>query len=661
MSEALVGAKVILAADGVTRLSTVGVGTRSKGDKYDPDREAYDPGNIDGNATEEPVRSPMALFLERAEAGKASADVVVWLRDGKRIQIELNEAQVKSAFNDKKLVDVLVEARREHIIAEGVRRLEEAERTGNLREAQRLREDGPYNDDDFGNAGSAWFNGLGGYQADQFLPLGNGPFNRQLYLHDMWSMQAKAFYARTHDPVAKAGLEIVVDFTLGRGYSVVAADPRVQKEWDEYWKINRGDEKLPTWLMDGQTDGNMFHRFFRQVSAPPKVATLDATTIWEIITDPENVDDPKLYWQQYQTPYSLYSLAGEPTYKYVIRQIPADEILHTKLNASATEKFGRSDLFPVLGWLKRLRDYYDAETLKAMIQAAFAWWFKIEGSGADVQAVQAFAQTLPPPDLKQPGQAFYTNEAVSVEALQADKINTTTGGIGIGDGLLSVIAVGLRLAKDYFGVTSRGSIGSDPSKTATEPSIKHFENRQKLLRNLLQRMAEKVIRIAQVEGRLPMTTVKAIGVKDIIATLRKGDLLAALKQTAQSLRGGEVVPLDTGIDVIFPPIVREDRQKLIADTERAESNNWISKRQGANIVARGFDMGNYDFDETQDEIAEESSGKTTAWIARTGEQVQKGQTSPYSPYFPPGVVINPAGGPTQESAKRVLTIELGDE
>lgn len=635
MGEAIIGAQPSLFE---AAAEPQPVGTTRKPDPYSPDTEVYE---VD------PTKSPIHTFLQRAKAGEATVEAYILRRDGERACVQLNEAQTAQAV-ERPLREVAVEA------------LTEAAR---IREAQ-LAEGGPENGDAFFTDGSGWFN-PGAHGADEFLPLGNGPFNQQLYLHDYWDMLAKCFFARTHDAVAKRGLQIIVDFVLGRGFTVTAKDPRVQDEWDAFWKKNRGDERIATWLMDLCGDGNRFDRFFPQGDSPPRMVPLEPSTIWEIVTDPENLDDVKLYWQQYQTPYQLVGdpETNTPTTKYIIRHIPADEIVHTKINASSTEKFGRSDLFPVLGWLKRLRDYYDAETLKAIIQAAFAWDFTLKGGGVDVQAVSNYAAQQPPPDLKRPGQAMYHNDAVEVKPLQADKIATSSGSIGIGDGLLGLIAVALGLAKDYFGVTSRGSIGADPSKTATEPTVKHVEARQRVIAHWIERVAGKVVAIAQEEGRLPRTVVVAdeqATIKEAIKRLRRGDLVGAFNAISMAVTGGKEVALDPTVMVTFPDIVKADRSSLIEDVERAESNNYLSKRQAATLVGAAFQIDDYEFDEVQAEI--ETEGKQM--IAKTGEQVPKGMPSLSDTVFAPGDVPNPNAGaddgaPTEaREARKVITFDL---
>src|SRR5207302_11013104 len=94
--------------------------------------------------------------------------------------------------------------------------------------------------------------------------------------------------------------------------------------------------------------------------------------------------------------------------RYIIRQIPAGEILHTKINVTSGEKRGRSDLFPILGWLKRLKDFYTAETIRAQAAAAYVWDDLVKGGPADIAAHVGFLKNNPP----QAGEVFIHNEAI---------------------------------------------------------------------------------------------------------------------------------------------------------------------------------------------------------------------------------------------------------
>ncbi|MGD0052331.1 MAG: phage portal protein [Vulcanimicrobiaceae bacterium] len=613
------------------------VGTIKEVDLYTPDETVYE---VDQ------ANSPVRKFFDLAQEGKCVVEAHLLKVDGSSVTVHLNEHAVKAALEEHRLGDVAAE-----VLREGANAFIPA---GDVDGEERLVEDDDDPDDDEEAAdplAEASDEGQGP-MGDEFLPLGNGPFNQQLYLYDLWDMLAKCFWAASHDPVAKSALEIIVDFVLGRGFQITAADPLMQDEWEAFWKLNHGDERFHMWLYDWFRDGENFTRFFPQVTRPPKIAMLEPSTILEIITDPENIDDVVLYWQQYQTAMQLYTSGEMPAVKYIIRQIPAADVIHSKINAAASEKRGRSDLFCVLGWLKRLRDYYNAETLKAIVQAAFGWDFTLKGSAVDVAAVNSYAASTPPPDLQRPGQAFYHNDAVEVKPLQADKASTSTGSIGVGDGLLGIIALGMNIVKDYLGVTSRGSRAT--ALVAETPTVKHIESRQKLVRHYIERVAEKVGQIAIEEGRLPKMVLRAndeTTIKAIIVQLRRGNLKKAFRALRDVVRGGVLVPIDLSVSVKFAPIVSADRTKTIADAERAESDQYISKRRAAQIVANAFDADDYDYEEEQAEIAAEPR---TTMIAKTGAQVVKGAPQAGAPAFNPGEVVDPdaSGGDDQDDDGR---------
>ena len=105
------------------------------------------------------------------------------------------------------------------------------------------------------------------------------------------------------------------------------------------------------------------------------------------------------------------------------------------------------------------------------------------------------------------------------------KAATTSGGIGIGDGLLGIIALGTHLTKDYPGRNVPWRARNLQSRRRSPPSVKHFEARQGTVRHWIEAMAEKAFEIALAEGRLPRTVWRPANkamVKDCIKTLRAG-------------------------------------------------------------------------------------------------------------------------------------------
>lgn len=622
-------------------------------DWFKPDDEAYEP--LEENA--------IKGFLLKTEAGEAELEVHGFTESGVPYCAHLTKEQVKEGFSQRPLGDILREHFRELHESESL--IDRGTLTHLIREGHRIKEDDKefreeYNgpNDWFGTSGEQ----LGGYDGThEFLPLGNSPFNRQLYLHDQWDMQTKAFYARTHDPVAKRALTLIVDFVLGRSVKMVAASPIVQEYLEKFDKLNGITRKLPIWVEDQGCDGELFFRFFEtEGNRPPKMVTLDPSSIWEIITDPENIEDVKFYWQQYETAYQMIGSAPasntdipapdrrNPIVKYIIRYIPADKVLHFKINASAVEKRGRSDLFPVLGWLQRLRKYYDAETIKSLMQAAFVFDILLKGGATNAASVKSFSAQVPPPDVTKFGSVFYRNEAVEIQLLQGNKsaVNNT-GSIGIGDGLLGIIAIGLGFAKDYLGVTSRGSRAT--ALVSTEPSAKHFERRQREVKFMLEDICAYAIQYGIDHKILPLT--ERIIVKRqwrkvvslLFTSIRKFKFSDALEIIRLAAQGSIERPLDRNVAFIFPDIVKSDRTALIGDVKEAEGMNWISKRRAADLIAAAFEFDDWNYDEEQQDIVEE--GETV--IAKDEEQVRKGPPDANDPGMAPGTVAKPSATPAK--------------
>lgn len=615
------------------------------GAQYTPDETIYE---IDRS------HSPIVQFAEAAKAGKVTVEAHL-LCEVVRGDDEDNERNHFTVRLDAAQVREAVSAGHEETwLGEALCRVQQAA-FGQLREnlrgesgVSRLREDfGDWNDPAYPQGGT----GMSPASPDEVLPLGNGPFNQQQYLYDRWDSLAKQWWAGTHDPVADGALEIIINFVVGRGFTVTCKDPLAQAEWDAFWKFNHGPSRIHMWLRDWFRDGDNFTEFYPQVTGPAKIKMQEPSTILDYVTEPTNIDKIAYFWQQYASQYQLFATGDIPTSRYVIRQIDPKYMIHTKINASSWEKFGRGDLFPVLGWLKRLRDYFSAETMKAIVQAAFAWDIMIKGSGADTAAVSAYASQQPPPNLLQQGQGFYHNDAVEIKALQSDKAATSSGSIGIGDGILGIIAIGLHIAKDYLGVTSRGARAT--AVVAETPAVKHFEARQSIVRHWIESMAEKAFEIAIAEGRLPRKVWRPANkemVKECIKTLRSGDMMGALRIMRDIINGGKEVPIDLGVEVAFPDIVKGDRKQTILDAEKAESNGWFSKRRSAQIVAGSFDVQDYDYDDEQAEIKEE--GRTI--ISRAAQQVAKGLPTPDEAGWAPGTVADPdyaaPGGDDEDSS-----------
>ena len=405
---------------------------------------------------------------------------------------------------------------------------------------------------------------------NSFTPLFMGPFYRQQYMYRMLEAKAKAFKAYTTNPIAHRIPAIITQFTLGKGVTAVFKDPEAQKWWDEFATYNkigtsgggftRAGSKLRVWSNMLSVDGEAMFQFI-DAGDMLKVKSLDTATILEIVSDPADLEHVFYYHQQFATPYNIYTAANVPGTRYIIRQIPANDILHIKLNVFDNEKRGRSDLYTVIGWLKRLKDLINANVIKAYFQACYSWDYSIKGSPTEVKKFQQKNRNKVPV----PGSSYYHNENIIRSMISP----TGRGGAGVDtdmQGLLNKIALGVGISPTYllgsFGA-SRGAV-----LTETEPSSKFFFERQGIWDEILHDFSKRLF--------IWLREKKGVEIKD------------------------------TSVEFSFPQINPIDKVSLINLLTQAKQNKWFTDKRCATLFAKELAVTSYDYDEEKQEIVTES-------------------------------------------------------
>jgi hypothetical protein len=213
-----------------------------------------------------------------------------------------------------------------------------------------------------------------------YIPMIPGPATRQQYWADYWAASAKSFEASTHSGIARRACRAMVQFPIGRGVRWKFEDQKAQDAWEAFWDGNNMRRRLRSIAYDLSVFGEQFLRYFPAKAGDPRlliIRQLDPATIYEVVTDQEDLETVYFYHQQFQTRMELYSpptgnkapegRTQSGVTRYIIRQIDASEIDHWRINDVSGEARGRSDLFPVLGDLKRLRDLMTAKVIQSDI------------------------------------------------------------------------------------------------------------------------------------------------------------------------------------------------------------------------------------------------------------------------------------------------------
>ena len=408
---------------------------------------------------------------------------------------------------------------------------------------------------------------LGNYDLNQYTeytPTYGGPFNKQLYLSDYLKMHALAFEAKNHNPLAKRIIDLLAQYSFGRRFKVRIKNKNQQKAWDAFEnKFNIIHRCSEFWIREYLTYGELMLN-------KKNWQSIDPSTVWDIITDPDDITNVYYYYQSYPTAFQTftgYRVQGEPGaekqpgMKYIVRQIPASQVLHVKGNVVSQEKRGRSVLFPILGWLKRVKDLYSAEVQRAQLGATFLWDDTITGSDSDVAAYAAkFAQM--PLQMS----VYIHNEQVKRQAMPA-LTGSDRSGMGVGDEILAFIATAIGIPKDFFNVMATGGGNRATALVGAEPFEKVIEDLQAKFENLLLTIVDEVM-------------------DDAGVAYEKGD-----------------------VEFIFPSVTKDTTTETIKNVGTLEELEYISHETAAQMAAAEMNITGYDYDDEQKKIQDRLEDK----------------------------------------------------
>lgn len=410
--------------------------------------------------------------------------------------------------------------------------------------------------------------GFGGYDPNQYTeyaPLLGGYFFAQMYLTDMLKQMAYAFEAWNHNPVAHRAINALAQYTLGRRFdwkiNKKAKDfSKKEKVWEDFAQRTNIRQKLSKfWVREKDIFGEMMVNKKTMQSIHP-------ATVWEIVTDPTDISNVYYYYRSYPTQYQMYtgfSTGGGKNAKgqdYIVEQIPYNQIIHVKGECTSFEKRGRSRLFPVLGWLKRIKDLYNAKVTKEQMNADYAWDVTIKGGPGDVSSFMSAYNNIP----RGSGNQFVHNESVKREVISAASTGGRMGS-SAGDEVLAFIATGLGFPKDFFNVMAAGGGNRATALVAAEPFTKVIEDGQEDIEFLLHEIARN-----------------------------------------QFEKAGLDYEYDD-IEFLFPSVTKDTTSEAVQNIMLGEQQGYVSKETAGNMYAQEMNISTYDYDDQQSQLKNEQS------------------------------------------------------
>lgn len=323
------------------------------------------------------------------------------------------------------------------------------------------------------------------------------------------------------NPLIKRGVSISSYYVFGRGVEVRSDDDATNEVIQDFLQDPSNDAELGHGgLVEKEqtlhTDGNLYLALFTEPSTGKcRVRTIDATEIWDIVTDPDDASTPWYYhrtWVQQQfdpqagRTQDVTQEAWYPALDYDPDSKPKtiggkpvcwdSPVLHVKIGGLPKWKFGCPDVYAANDWARAYREFLESWHKITQSLARFAWQGKTKGG---VQAIQSmsrvFGSTLgsggygpehnPPPGT---GAMFASDPSTTVSPIKTAGATTSAEE---GRRVLLMVAAAFGLPETFFGDASTGSLAT--AQSLDRPTELKFLERQEHWRHILQRILSYVV------------------------------------------------------------------------------------------------------------------------------------------------------------------------
>lgn len=318
------------------------------------------------------------------------------------------------------------------------------------------------------------------------------------------------------NPYARNLLRLLEVYVTGPGLQVDACDlvsdqphAELRKQCDRLWQefltanlhhFSFRETARRTWR-----DGECFLRLFAQPHWPPAVRYVDPERIGPTAQHPDHqglIPDPS------DAERILgYELVDPDTGGWQ-ETVPADQLLHLKINADSNEPRGVTLFAPILDALASFDKWLETELQARKLQSSIVLWRKVHGSPsqitAAVEAAHSATQTDPfGPTRKEryrPGSILTTSHGTELQFLSPN----TNFGDAVPLGRLMLLSIAAGVGVPEFMLSSDASNANFASTMVAEgPAVKLFEAEQQFFTEELNALWRWVMQQAAEAHRLP--------------------------------------------------------------------------------------------------------------------------------------------------------------
>ena len=299
-------------------------------------------------------------------------------------------------------------------------------------------------------------------------------------------------------------IELPLAFMLADGVTLEVKDEAAQAILSRFWDdpINAMDLKLPKRVRELAIYGEQcYPAFVNEVSGAVRLGYLDPKHIQEVITDPDNPEQPigVVTMRDGKGRYRRYKVivnGDEDVFTQRTQAIRAGftdgECFYFAVNSLSSGVRGRPDLLAAADWLDGYDDYLFGEMDRTKFLRAFIWDVTVKG--LDPDAVKKRAAEIAPPG---PNSVRVHNESEEWQAIspQLNSADTAESARLLRNHVLG----GRTVPEHWFG--GGGDVNRSTGDSMGDPAFKVFSMRQREMKHILEEIGRFVLRQAAATTR----------------------------------------------------------------------------------------------------------------------------------------------------------------
>ena len=530
------------------------------------------------------------------------------------------------------------------------------------------------------------------------LALQNVEWRREINLSwlefSRWGIQQIILISRLYyikNPIVRRLIDVCSIYVFGRGVEISSSDPDADAELKDFFDRNQkvfGQVGLVDAEKRKYYDGNLFWALFSDKTASGKttVRSIDATEIMDIITDPDDTDQPWYYrrvWVARKFDVNTGQIATEhqecyhPALNFLPKEQPAQinnqpvkwdvPVYHRKDGAVAKWNFGCPKIYPAIDWAKASRRFLEACATVKQALATFAMTITTKGGQQAIEGLkQQLATTVGPSAALWDTNPAPVNASTFVSGPGTELQFMNQSGKG-GDPeevrqfkLMATMVVGV--PETFLSDVSTGNLAT--ATTLDRPTELVFLERQEAWREDLVVIAKYVLGVSAAAPGSKFKEAldrRKVNVKDVVIMERaralgpdgrmqyvwsKADTSAAVTEAANAAKG-KTATTDIEVTVTFPAIREGDmslRVKAIAEAMTLDNKGGqivgIDERAGVLMLLQ--EVGYEDAEELIEEMYPEGEYDPDRTKEPIAAPIPKAQPSPG------GTIQAPDGNPTSQ-------------